>query len=103
MGVAVGLAVIAVPFVVKPAGRTCVRFLSVTAPILVLIQILLGAASVWTQLGVVAVTAHLGGAALLWACLVSLVTLTPSPSPGSGRGELRPIHKVEGEGAGVRA
>jgi hypothetical protein len=32
----------------------------------------LGAASVLTHLGVVAVTAHLGGAALLWACLVSL-------------------------------
>jgi heme A synthase len=71
LGVLAAVAVLALPFLSK-AGRSL--FLSLMACALVLLQIGLGAASVLTHLGVVAVTAHLGGAALLWACLVSLQT-----------------------------
>jgi heme A synthase len=48
------------------------RSLAAIAAILVLVQIVLGIASVTTGLGVISVTAHLGVAALLLAVLVSL-------------------------------
>ncbi|HEX5037089.1 MAG TPA: COX15/CtaA family protein [bacterium] len=75
MGVVAALAVLPLPFIVR-GGDGRVRFLSNVAPLLVLIQVGLGLASVWTQLGIVSVTAHLGMAALLWSVLISLVFLT---------------------------
>jgi heme A synthase len=54
------------------AGRRAVRALALAAPLLATVQIVLGVLSITSFLDVVPVTAHLGGAALLLADLVSL-------------------------------
>lgn len=99
LGVAVALAVLALPFLIKE-GRA--RFLSLLAGLLVVVQIGLGVASVMTHLGVAAVTAHLGVAALLWAVMV-LLTLAPEPSPVISRTGINAPLPLPGEGSGVRA
>ena len=83
MGVVVALCVFSLPFGLKEQARisSAVRWLSCMAPVLVLIQIALGAASILSHLGIVPVTAHLAMGALLWGCLVSLVVLTSPPAP----------------------
>lgn len=48
------------------------RPLLLAAPMIVILQFILGIVSVTTLLGVVPVTAHLAGAALLWASLITL-------------------------------
>lgn len=101
MGVLVGLVVLAIPMFVRADGRPWVKGLSWLAPFLVVIQIALGAASVWTQLGVVSVTAHLGVAALLWMVLVSLWILTLKTAPAAGRSDL--LSRQSAGSAEVRA
>jgi heme A synthase len=56
----------------RHARTAAVRRLAVLAPVLVLGQVTLGVLSITSFLGVIPVTAHLGGAALLLADLVSL-------------------------------
>jgi heme A synthase len=80
MGVLVALMVLPLPIFVR--GDTRLRLLSLAASLLVMGQIGLGIASVLTQLGIVAVTAHLGGAALLWGTMVSLSLTTGNPKGG---------------------
>lgn len=75
VGVLVALAVYALAALVwKRAGanRMIRNVGGIAAPVLVTLQVLLGFLSVHTSLQLHTVTAHLGGGALLLACLVSL-------------------------------
>jgi heme A synthase len=107
LGVLTALGVFLLPFLAGGKGKA--RSLSLLACVLVLVQIGLGAASVWTHLGVAAVTAHLGGAALLWAVMVLMCLVLPSPSTeGSFRNAPLPVllkdrASLAGEGSEVRA
>lgn len=100
LGVLVALAVLPLPFLLK--GDRRIRFLSRASVLFVLVQIGLGAASILTHLGVVAVTAHLGGAALLWGTMVLLVVTSP-PSPLLSEAVPLRDNKERGAEGGVRS
>jgi heme A synthase len=90
VGAAVGLLVIvvAVKTFLATRGSRAARWLSLAAPLLVLVQVTLGVLSVLSMLGLWQVTAHLGVGALLlgnlW--LLSLITRPArAPAPTSRR------------------
>lgn len=72
LGVVVAFLIASLPFVVWKKGTPLVWFLSLAAIVVVIFQILLGVDTILTQKAVITVTAHLGGAALLLALMVSL-------------------------------
>jgi len=83
LGLLVGLFVITTTFFILKRVRadSRIRFLSMNALFLIVLQIALGFASVWTELRVTIVTAHLAGGALLLATFVALCFFTRSATP----------------------
>ena len=69
----------------RQSGSPVPRRLAIGADLLLLIQILLGMASVLSYLAVPVVTAHLAVGALLWGDLVLLWLLCGAPRPLPGR------------------
>ena len=88
-GVAVGLLVLAASAVALRSGPFRARRAALAAPVLVLLQIWLGAWTVWSLISVPVVSLHLGvGALLLADALMLLFLLGPKPAPrreGEGR------------------
>jgi heme A synthase len=81
-GVAVGLLVIAASLAALRSGPPRARRAALVAPVLVVLQILLGAWTVWSLISVPVVSLHLGVGALLLADTLVLFLLTgPQPAP----------------------
>jgi heme A synthase len=81
-GVAVGVLVIAASIVALRSGPLRARRAALLAPVLVVLQVLLGAWTVWSLISVPVVSLHLGVGALLLADSLVLFFLTgPQPAP----------------------
>jgi len=81
-GVAVGLLVTAATLAAVRSGPLRARRAAIAAPVLVAVQILLGAWTVWSLIAVPVVSLHLGvGALLLADSLVTFLLLGPQPAP----------------------
>lgn len=77
-----------------------VRKLAHTAVGLFLVEVVIGAANVWTDLNVAAVTLHLTIGALIWGSLVTLTVVThPKLAAVAADRGGRPAAAVAGEGA----
>jgi len=77
-GVLVGLVVLSMSFFLlrQPDLDKPLKFIAKNAVFLIIIQIMVGMASVWTQMNMIVVTAHLGIGVLLLASGVSLCFFT---------------------------
>jgi heme A synthase len=87
MVVAIAVFMTSFKVAMKIKGQAFIRFLTITAPLLVLFQISLGLLSIYSALALIPVTAHLAVAALLWANMVLLNLKTRELAPHSASHE----------------
>ncbi len=82
MGVAVALLVVAATLAAIRSGPSRARRAALAAPAIALVQVLLGAWTVWSMISVPVVSLHLAGGALLLAdSLLLFLLLGPRPAP----------------------
>ncbi len=81
-------------FRAAPRSARGIRLLAGAAPVLVAIQIVLGALSVWSMLGLWQVTAHLGVGALLLADVWLLRLATRAADPAAARAPSMALEQV---------
>ena len=76
--------------------------LSTTALVLFAVQIMVGAANVWTRLRPWAVVAHVALSVLIWATVVALATVASRLAAGQPRSEQDATETTEGERPSLR-
>jgi heme A synthase len=70
----------------QPGANAVVRYTPSVAFVLFLVQALVGAANIWTELQAWAAAAHLALAELLWAAMVTIATVSHLlRAPGTDR------------------